>query len=389
MSQKKFNTYINIASFKLNKISLLNQSIFNPFIENKNINSNMNMLFQKKNNNITKVNPLSKKNKIIKKHNILQKIDFYLKANKTNISSNDIINKKNNLKITKLSNNNNKIISPKNILTNKKIRLPFLTFNNYNQLILNKNQNQNQNKKNIINLQKNPQKKNISSAFIFNTFSTENFLDYNNYTHRVDENFDKKRRQNLNILRPNYTDKEIQTCDDVSINIENNEKNNFYKINKSKGNLYSNNNEKNDDSSNDLDYNNEIEKIMKNKLDIRNIQAISNIIYNHKNNKIGKYNNYVLIKSLYTIKNSKKKFNKNNIKKITYYKSDKINSSKDNTDKNLNLHNINKIRKNMSQRQRLMNIKRYQKLIPKTYLYNLITSNHESKIQNFVRSLNN
>ena len=70
MSQSKVRSYINIASFKLNRISLLNQSQFNPLLYSiYKINNKMNLLQQERN----KINPLTRKNKIIKKHNILKK----------------------------------------------------------------------------------------------------------------------------------------------------------------------------------------------------------------------------------------------------------------------------------------------------------------------------
>ena len=123
MSQPKARTYINIASFKLNRISLLNQSQFNPSLNNMFVNKIINKnIFQSE--NIEKINPLANKNKIIKKHNILKKIDFNANISKTNLL------KKNNSKSNEFSLINNKTTSPRIIFQNKKIHLPILMYNN-------------------------------------------------------------------------------------------------------------------------------------------------------------------------------------------------------------------------------------------------------------------
>ena len=348
----KARTYINIASFKLNRISLLNQSTFNPFLNDA---VNKHNIFQ--NENIEKINPLTKKNKIIKKHNILKKIDFNVNTIKTNLL------KKNNNTANDLSLINNKNFSPKNFFKNKKINLPILIYNKNNKLLQNSKNNK-KNNTNRINLQKNIHMKN-STSFSFNSLNQRN--------NKNDAN------NSLKILKPSFTDKEIQTSDDLrSIFNENKENKSIrYKIN-----IKRNSNEKNEeDSSDDFDYKKEIEKILKNKPNMKNIPGIKNIFYNTKKIKINKYNNYVLLKSLYKIKN---------FKNDKFYKTEQ--NMKTSPIKNkiveaslFNKININQRKRNISQRQeqRLVNFKKYQrKVIPKSYIYNLLNLSYESKIQN-------
>ena len=348
----KARTYINIASFKLNRISLLNQSTFNPFLNDA---VNKHNIFQ--NENIEKINPLTKKNKIIKKHNILKKIDFNVNTIKTNLL------KKNNNTANDLSLINNKNFSPRNFFKNKKINLPILIYNKNNKLLQNSKNNK-KNNTNRINLQKNIHMKN-STSFSFNSLNQRN--------NKNDAN------NSLKILKPSFTDKEIQTSDDLrSIFNENKENKSIrYKIN-----IKRNSNEKNEeDSSDDFDYKKEIEKILKNKPNMKNIPGIKNIFYNTKKIKINKYNNYVLLKSLYKIKN---------FKNDKFYKTEQ--NMKTSPIKNkiveaslFNKININQRKRNISQRQeqRLVNFKKYQrKVIPKSYIYNLLNLSYESKIQN-------
>ena len=350
MSQAR--TYINIASFKLNRISLLNQSTFNPFLNDA---VNKHNIFQ--NENIEKINPLTKKNKIIKKHNILKKIDFNVNTIKTNLL------KKNNNTANDLSLINNKNFSPRNFFKNKKINLPILIYNKNNKLLQNSKNNK-KNNTNRINLQKNIHMKN-STSFSFNSLNQRN--------NKNDAN------NSLKILKPSFTDKEIQTSDDLrSIFNENKENKSIrYKIN-----IKRNSNEKNEeDSSDDFDYKKEIEKILKNKPNMKNIPGIKNIFYNTKKIKINKYNNYVLLKSFYKIKNFKNdKFYKTEQNmKISPIKNKLVEASL------FNKININQRKRNISQRQeqRLVNFKKYQrKVIPKTYIYNLLNLSYESKIQN-------
>ena len=350
MSQAR--TYINIASFKLNRISLLNQSTFNPFVNDA---VNKHNIFQ--NENIEKINPLTKKNKIIKKHNILKKIDFNVNTIKTNLL------KKNNNTANDLSLINNKKFSPRNFFKNKKINLPILIYNKNNKLLQNSKNNK-KNNTNRINLQKNMHMKN-STSFSFNSLNQRN--------NKNDAN------NSLKILKPSFTDKEIQTSDDLRSIFNDNKENKSirYKIN-----IKRNSNEKNEeDSSDDFDYKKEIEKILKNKPNMKNIPGIKNIFYNTKKIKINKYNNYVLLKSLYKIKN---------FKNDKFYKTEQ--NMKTSPIKNkiveaslFNKININQKKRNISQRQeqRLVNFKKYQrKVIPKSYIYNLLNLSYESKIQN-------
>ena len=157
MSQtKKRNFYINIGSFKLNRISLLKQSGFNillkklyipqrkldifkeSLINNKgekpfdiyftpiqNINTNIKL----KGNNY-KTNPLSEKNKIIKRHNILKKIDFNTNSLKNNLDRNNklelyLYNNSNNNNYNNIYNTRTNLTINK--LNNEVLNLPFLT----------------------------------------------------------------------------------------------------------------------------------------------------------------------------------------------------------------------------------------------------------------------
>mgnify|MGYP007070213149 CR=1 FL=1 len=167
MSQNKSRTYINIASFKLNRISLFNQSGFNPFLHKEKKTKNYINLF-KQENNIQKINPLTKKNKIIKRHNILKKIDFYINDNKT-------YNEKNN-------NNSSKdlsLINSKPPLQRNNIHLPFLVYNNNYRLLQNAKRNRN-NYSQPINLYKNYNLKN-SYSYISNSVFSQNNLFNSNY----------------------------------------------------------------------------------------------------------------------------------------------------------------------------------------------------------------
>ena len=372
MSQNKSRTYINIASFKLNRISLFNQSGFNPFLHKEKKTKNYINLF-KQENNIQKINPLTKKNKIIKRHNILKKIDFYINDNKTYIEKN------NNNSSKDLSLINSKPPSQRN-----NIHLPFLVYNNNYRLLQNEKRNRN-NYSQPINLYKNYNLKN-SYSYISNSVFSQNNLFNSNY---------QQNESNKN-LKPNYTDKEIQTCDESQINSILSDKNriNISKINLNNNKIYKINlkskitsNEKmEDDSNDDNDYKKEIEKIMSNKSrsHIRNLQEINKFIFHNNKNNIKKidpneYKNFVLLKNLYKIKN---------------FKSEKLFKTEQNIimqdiklkklDKNFfNKINISKIQKNLRQgEQRLINFKRSQKIIlPKTYIYNLLNQNYESKVQ--------
>ena len=338
----------------MNRISLLKQSKFNPSINDAN-NKNSNISIYH-NENIGKINPLTKKNKIIKKHNILKKIDFNLNTIKTSLL------KKSSNTANDLSIINHKVVSPINFFKNKKVNLPILIYNNYNKILQNSKNNKKSNSTRI-NLQKNLKRKN-STSFSFNSFNQRN-----------------NKNDSLKVLKPSFTDKEIQTSDDLRaiFNEKNGKKenaNNRYKIN-----IKKDSNEKNgEDSSDDFDYKKEIEKILKNKPDMKNIPGIKNIFYNTKKIKINKYNNYILLKSLYKLKNFK---NDNFYKTEQNMKMIPIKNKLIETNLFSKI-NINQRKKNMSQRQqeRLVNFKKYQrKVIPKTYIYNLLNFSYESKNQ--------
>ena len=168
------------------------------------------------------------------------------------------------------------------------------------------------------------------------------------------------------VLKPNYTDKEIQTNDAlISLNKENennkthdiskinnnNQINQRYKINiKSKRNF----NEKSDDDSEESDYKKEIERIMTNRYDIRNLKDFSDYILNNKNKNMdmNKNNNYILLESLYNIKNyqNDKFYETDNINRISF--KNKI------IDKNLfNKINIEPRKNNLSQKKSRLLIK--------------------------------
>jgi len=372
MSQNKSRTYINIASFKLNRISLFNQSGFNPFLHKEKKTKNYMSLF-KQENNIQKINPLTKKNKIIKRHNILKKIDFYINDNKTYIEKN------NNISSKDLSLINSKPPSQRN-----NIHLPFLVYNNNYRLLQNEKRNRN-NYSQPINLYKNYNLKN-SYSYISNSVFSQNNLFNSNY---------QQNESNKN-LKPNYTDKEIQTCDESQINSILSDKNriNISKINLNNNKIYkinlkskiTSNEKKEDDSNDDNDYKKEIEKIMSNKsrTHIRNLQEINKFIFRNDKNNIKKidpneYKNFVLLKNLYKIKNfkSEKLFKTEQNMIMQDIKLKKL-------DKNFfNKITISKIQKNLRQgEQRLINFKKSQKIIlPKTYICNLLNQNYESKVQ--------
>jgi hypothetical protein len=102
---------------------------------------------------------------------------------------------------------------------------------------------------------------------------------------------------------------------------------------------------------------------------------------------MNKNSNYILLESLYNIKNyqNDKFYETDNINRISF--KNKI------IDKNLfNKINIEPRKNNLSQKKsRLLNIKyKHNKIIPKTtYIYNLANQSTESKLQNSRNSGNN
>ena len=362
MVQKKANlrTYINIADFKLNRISLLNQSKFNPSLNN--ILANKNNIDVIPYEKYHKINPLAKKHKIIKKHNILKKMDFNMNNNKTKlVKKNDNLNED-------LSLANIKEISPLNIFENKKLHLPILIYNNYNNYnkFLQNSKNY-KNNRNRLSLQKNMNIKNSSSLTLNSFLQKNNSQNSNHHINNISR-----------ISKPNKTDKEIQTSDDLRTFNDKKKfdinSNSLYKVN-FKNKLYAKEISE-EESSDNFEYKKEIEKILTNKPDMKKLGDISNLIRNNRKINLRKYNNYIRLKSLYKIKTFKSNFNKTE-------HNDKVMPIKQrNIDKNL----FNKIfnnqnNQNSSKRQKRFNeIKKYgKKIIPKDYIYNLLNLTNNGK----------
>ena len=386
MSQSKVRSYINIASFKLNRISLLNQSQFNPLLYSiYKINNKMNLLQQERN----KINPLTRKNKIIKKHNILKKIDF-------NINSNQAYQQKNNNIYTNKSillNNRSRLIkSPYEHRATNNIHLPILAYNN-NLMILNSNKN---NDNSFRKLYQNNNMKN-SNSFTFNSILSKNHFPNSSKNNNLPNLNDITRNDTIKSFRPNFTNKEIQTSEElISLEYQHNNKN---ENNKSRNKAYKivikskfNHNEKNDeDSSDDFDYKKEIEKIIttKSKSNIKNLKGI-NDYYPNNNSKTRNKNdtNYISLRSLYKIKSFKndksdifhqteqemkltplrnKKIDKNFINKIKFIQSNNF---------NLRHHKLTKINK------------QERKSLPKYAIYKLLNKSYETKNQNSISNGN-
>ena len=386
MSQSKVRSYINIASFKLNRISLLNQSQFNPLLYSiYKINNKMNLLQQERN----KINPLTRKNKIIKKHNILKKIDF-------NINSNQAYQQKNNNIYTNKSillNNRSRLIkSPYEHRATNNIHLPILAYNN-NLMILNSNKN---NDNSFRKLNQNNNMKN-SNSFTFNSILSKNNFPNSSKNNNLPNLNDITRNDTIKSFRPNFTNKEIQTSEElISLEYQHNNKN---ENNKSRNKAYKivikskfNHNEKNDeDSSDDFDYKKEIEKIIttKSKSNIKNLKGI-NDYYTNNNSKTRNKNdtNYISLRSLYKIKSFKndksdifhqteqevkliplrnKKIDKNFINKINFIQRNNL---------NLRHHKLTKINK------------QERKSLPKYAIYKLLNKSYETKNQNSISNGN-
>ena len=386
MSQSKVRSYINIASFKLNRISLLNQSQFNPLLYSiYKINNKMNLLQQERN----KINPLTRKNKIIKKHNILKKIDF-------NINSNQAYQQKNNNIYTNKSillNNRSRLIkSPYEHRATNNIHLPILAYNN-NLMILNSNKN---NDNSFRKLYQNNNMKN-SNSFTFNSILSKNHFPNSSKNNNLPNLNDITRNDTIKSFRPNFTNKEIQTSEElISLEYQHNNKN---ENNKSRNKAYKivikskfNHNEKNDeDSSDDFDYKKEIEKIIttKSKSNIKNLKGI-NDYYTNNNSKTRNKNdtNYISLRSLYKIKSFKndksdifhqieqevkliplrnKKIDKNFINKINFIQRNNL---------NLRHHKLTKINK------------QERKSLPKYAIYKLLNKSYETKNQNSISNGN-
>ena len=343
MSQtKKRNFYINIGSFKLNRISLLKQSGFNillkklyipqrkldifkeSLINNKgekpfdiyftpiqNINTNIKL----KGNNY-KTNPLSEKNKIIKRHNILKKIDFNTNSLKNNLDRNNklelyLYNNSNNNNYNNIYNTRTNLTINK--LNNEVLNLPFLTNTNREQNKISKKTN--------IQLYKNINTSSSYNDFLPIDISSPSVKQLNNIK-KYDNIFTNEKIKNtyvdiLKKLKPNCSNKEIQT----NISNINKKENNEKKIIHNKD---LNSNEFSDEtSSNDIDDIKEIENIISKsnlKKYNKNINNYQNDNYYKNNNDINKSqnilknknkSNFILLKGLYGENNNLIKNNYN------------------------------------------------------------------------------
>ena len=386
MSQSKVRSYINIASFKLNRISLLNQSQFNPLLYSiYKINNNMNLLQQERN----KINPLTRKNKIIKKHNILKKIDFNINSNQANQQKhNNIYTNKSSL----LNNKSRLIKSPYEHRASNNIHLPILAYNN-NLMILNSNKNNDNSFRKLY--QYNNMKN--SNSFTFNSILSKNNFPNSKKNNNLPYFNDITRNDTIKSFRPNFTNKEIQTSEDlISLEYQRNNKN---ENNKSRNKAYKiviksklNSNEKNDeDSSDDFDYKKEIEKIIttKSKSNIKNLKGI-NDYYTNNNSKTRNTNdtNYISLRSLFKIKNFRN--DKTDIFHQTEQEVKLIPLRNKKIDKNF----INKInfiqRNNLNLRHnKLTKInKQEKKSLPKYAIYKLLNKSYETKNQNSISNGN-
>jgi len=356
---KKRRHYINIGSFKLNRISLLNQSDLNDSFEKLNIpksklvmnNTTMpfNIFFNpirimhsnSKNREINnKINPLTEKNKIIRKHNILQKIDFNItlirnnnkkENNKISINLNNNINNnihdRLSLHINKITSNfhnknkknpgNSKNANDNNFNKTLNLNLPFLTHIKEN---LNKNNSKN-NLYNNINLHKH-----IDTSFLFNNLTNGNIISppqksINNLKKYskifTNEKIKKTYSKNPKKLKVNYTEHSIIKEFNNSILNEDikkdkkdkkikNDKNNNLNNKKEELKLGEKNNKNNDENDkNEYDNNNNSSKDSKDDIcDINEIEKIiSKTSYNiYPNNNSNKNNinnniNYLFNKS--------------------------------------------------------------------------------------------
>ena len=351
---KKRRDYISIGSFKLNRISLLNQSNLNTSFEKLNIpksklvinNTTMpfNIFFNpvrnidsisKNRENNNKINPLTEKNKIIRKHNILQKIDFNInlirnnkkenKKNSINLSNNinDNIHDRLSLHINRITtnfhNSYKKNTNDSNLNKTLNLHLPFLTH-------IKENLNKNNSKSNLYNNINLP--KYINNSFLFNNWKNGNIISppkksINNLKKYskifTNDKIKKTYSQNLKKLKVNYTEhsmlkelnnlilnehdeKDKKTKNDKNINLNNKNEELKISVQNNKNNDESDkndNNDKNDDNNNsskdskdDICDINEIEKI---------ISKSSYNIYPHNNNNKNSINdnntNYLLNKS--------------------------------------------------------------------------------------------
>ena len=411
IKRKKYYRKENL--FKIKNISLLNQFGFNfshnnlkfkeKIINDKESDNPMDIYcspIQKKGKNFKienyKEKSLSKNNKIIKKRNILQKIDF------NTYSINNYINKKK--KIQFCIYNNNIINYNSNLkISDKTIGLPLLITTNFEE---------NQKFRN--------NKINISSSF--NNFLSSNFFSSTSSPLKYFNNIKNNNKKYRNILykniftneklknsyngtqkklKPNYSDKEIQTNFDFfseKKNINNNNNNKKYINNSSKNKEFNYEDDKDESSSNDIDDIKELEKIISkssiniqanNKRKFYNLKNnyTSNNLYNNNNyinvinnsdNEIKneeKNNNFILLKSLYKVKNynidnkyepffEQSKTTRNSFfnRDKNIYKYSNIESRNNNSNKNINF--FNQTNNNKVNYNKKTKIKELEELIP-------------------------
>ena len=414
---KNRKNHMKIGSFKLNRISLINQSGFNFLLKkiylnqknleelkeimmnNKNKEKPFDIYFtpvQSINSNIKKKeiksNPLLERNKIIKKHNILKNLNF--NSNIFKINS----HKKNDNNLTLYNRN---ITLGKKMNSELSLNLPLLSNT--------KRENNNSSKKvNKINLYKN-----INTSISYNNFqpnisspSIKIFNDIKKNNLFTNEKIKTKCSDIPKKIKANYTDKEIQTNLDFDYSInkekENNDKKsqNSYYINlNAKKKKFKINENLDESSSNEFDDIKEIEKIIsKSSLNIhqnlnKNNYKKTNYDNFNKNNYISvlnksdyeiqkdnnNKNDYILLNSLYKVKNYKNEnnenkhlqnFNQSQIDRRNYMKTEfiinkkLINEKKNHFCMNKNLFN----RSNMSKENNKLNgkkrIKELNELIP-------------------------
>jgi hypothetical protein len=236
-----------------------------------------------------------------------------------------------------------------------------------------------------------------SGSFAFDSVLSKNNFPNSSKNNNLPNLNDITRNDTIKSFRPNFTNKEIQTSEElISLEYQHNNKN---ENNKSRNKAYKiviksklNSNEKNDeDSSDDFDYKKEIEKIIttKSKSNIKNLKGI-NDYYTNNNSKTRNKNdtNYISLRSLYKIKSFKndksdifhqteqevkliplrnKKIDKNFINKINFIQRNNL---------NLRHHKLTKINK------------QERKSLPKYAIYKLLNKSYETKNQNSISNGN-
>ena len=417
MSQK--NRKLNFGSLKINHISLLNQSGFNfslkkVFINQKNLEKLKEFLFNHKNsekpvdvyltsiqsiNNSINIkennfqsNPLTKKNKIIKKHNILKRIDFNtnpLKDSDFNYNKGTDLNLLTHTPHNNLTYNNN--INSGNKVNETTLNLPLLTNNN-------KEKNGPSKIINNIHLYKYVNK---SSPFINNNdleyfnISSPSVKVFNNIKNKKKNIFTNEKIKNSYYgterikAKKNYTDKEIQTNLDEIMNNDGENKNikkvYCFSNNKNEKNNKLNEEKDNESSSNDFDNIKEIENIIsKSSINIHSNENGNNYqnyikhnfnknnyinVLNNSENDIDNKNEYILLKSLYKLKNDIKTnqfFEQSKTSRNIFLKTEQKTNQNSNISylkKNINLFNSRKGYKDNKKLNKIKRIKDLGKLL--------------------------